>query len=150
MASASWICTGETARKDDVSLSIAAPDWPAARRQSRPRRRSGRSRQPRRHLERGRSDRRTRAVALKSARGPCDLQDDYSTYQAVRAGLNHLSLAPYGAYHCADGKDATLVSPKKPHGMITSMPAAVSNRSSPIASCSGSPQAALASRANLS
>ncbi|TIP26298.1 MAG: CoA transferase [Mesorhizobium sp.] len=33
------------------------------------------------------------------------LQHDYSSYRTVRAGVNHPSLAPYGAYHCADGKD---------------------------------------------
>lgn len=33
------------------------------------------------------------------------LQYDYSEYQTVRAGVNHPSLAPYGAYRCADGKD---------------------------------------------
>jgi len=33
------------------------------------------------------------------------LQHDYSNYRTVRAGVNHPSLAPYGAYRCADGKD---------------------------------------------
>ncbi|MDX0234351.1 CoA transferase [Sinorhizobium meliloti] len=33
------------------------------------------------------------------------LQHDYSDYQTVRAGVNHPSLAPYGAYRCTDGKD---------------------------------------------
>ncbi|UCI31807.1 CaiB/BaiF CoA transferase family protein [Mesorhizobium sp. B4-1-4] len=33
------------------------------------------------------------------------LQHDYSAYQTVRAGVSHPSLAPYGAYRCADGKD---------------------------------------------
>ncbi|MCK1656590.1 CaiB/BaiF CoA-transferase family protein [Bradyrhizobium sp. 151] len=33
------------------------------------------------------------------------LQFDYSAYNTVRAGVNHPSLAPYGAYRCADGKD---------------------------------------------
>ncbi|AZN98021.1 MAG: CoA transferase [Mesorhizobium sp.] len=33
------------------------------------------------------------------------LQFDYSAYQTMRAGVNHPSLAPYGAYRCADGKD---------------------------------------------
>ncbi|MER9559838.1 CaiB/BaiF CoA-transferase family protein [Mesorhizobium sp. M0323] len=33
------------------------------------------------------------------------LQHDYSSYRTVRAGVNHPSLAPYGAYRCADGKD---------------------------------------------
>ncbi|GLR92088.1 CaiB/BaiF CoA transferase family protein [Bradyrhizobium iriomotense] len=33
------------------------------------------------------------------------LQFDYSGYQTARAGVNHPSLAPYGAYRCADGKD---------------------------------------------
>ncbi|MEI8718781.1 MULTISPECIES: CaiB/BaiF CoA-transferase family protein [unclassified Mesorhizobium] len=33
------------------------------------------------------------------------LQNDYSAYQTVRAGVKHPSLAPYGAYRCADGKD---------------------------------------------
>ncbi|MCK1269132.1 CoA transferase [Bradyrhizobium sp. 49] len=32
------------------------------------------------------------------------LQFDYSGYHTVRAGVNHPSLAPYGAYRCADGK----------------------------------------------
>ncbi|MER9732488.1 CaiB/BaiF CoA-transferase family protein [Mesorhizobium sp. M0217] len=32
------------------------------------------------------------------------LQNDYSAYHTVRAGVNHPSLAPYGAYRCADGK----------------------------------------------
>ncbi|TIO09090.1 MAG: CoA transferase, partial [Mesorhizobium sp.] len=33
------------------------------------------------------------------------LQHDYSSYQTVRAGVKHPSLAPYGAYRCSDGKD---------------------------------------------
>ncbi|QRM32858.1 CaiB/BaiF CoA-transferase family protein [Microvirga sp. VF16] len=33
------------------------------------------------------------------------LQYDYSNYRTVRSGVNHPSLAPYGAYRCADGKD---------------------------------------------
>jgi crotonobetainyl-CoA:carnitine CoA-transferase CaiB-like acyl-CoA transferase len=33
------------------------------------------------------------------------LQFDYSDYHTARAGVNHPSLAPYGAYRCADGKD---------------------------------------------
>ncbi|RWJ02272.1 MAG: CoA transferase [Mesorhizobium sp.] len=33
------------------------------------------------------------------------LQHDYSSYETVRAGVNHPSLAPYGAYRCDDGKD---------------------------------------------
>ncbi|PSH60947.1 CaiB/BaiF CoA transferase family protein [Phyllobacterium sophorae] len=33
------------------------------------------------------------------------LQFDYSGYQTVRAGVNHPSLMPYGAYRCADGRD---------------------------------------------
>ncbi|RJT23623.1 CoA transferase [Mesorhizobium waimense] len=33
------------------------------------------------------------------------LQNDYSDYHTVRAGVKHPSLAPYGAYRCADGKD---------------------------------------------
>ncbi|EPR21249.1 carnitine dehydratase [Agrobacterium sp. TS43] len=33
------------------------------------------------------------------------LQHDYSEYHTARAGVNHPSLAPYGAYRCADGKD---------------------------------------------
>lgn len=33
------------------------------------------------------------------------LQHEYSSYHTVRAGVNHPSLAPYGAYRCADGKD---------------------------------------------
>lgn len=33
------------------------------------------------------------------------LQNDYSGYHTVRAGVKHPSLAPYGAYRCADGKD---------------------------------------------
>lgn len=33
------------------------------------------------------------------------LQFDYSGYQTARAGVNHPSLAPYGAYRCADGKE---------------------------------------------
>lgn len=33
------------------------------------------------------------------------LQHDYGGYETVRAGVNHPSLAPYGAYRCADGKD---------------------------------------------
>jgi crotonobetainyl-CoA:carnitine CoA-transferase CaiB-like acyl-CoA transferase len=33
------------------------------------------------------------------------LQHDYSNYYTKRAGVNHPSLAPYGAYRCADGKD---------------------------------------------
>ncbi|RWG01532.1 MAG: CoA transferase [Mesorhizobium sp.] len=32
------------------------------------------------------------------------LQHDYSNYRTQRAGVNHPSLAPYGAYLCADGK----------------------------------------------
>lgn len=32
------------------------------------------------------------------------LQFYYSGYHTVRAGVNHPSLAPYGAYRCADGK----------------------------------------------
>lgn len=33
------------------------------------------------------------------------LQFDYSGYHTARTGVNHPSLAPYGAYRCADGKD---------------------------------------------
>ncbi|MER9548420.1 CaiB/BaiF CoA-transferase family protein [Mesorhizobium sp. M0322] len=33
------------------------------------------------------------------------LQNDYSGYPTVRAGVKHPSLAPYGAYRCADGKE---------------------------------------------
>ncbi|MER8402198.1 CaiB/BaiF CoA-transferase family protein [Mesorhizobium sp. M1348] len=33
------------------------------------------------------------------------LQNDYSGYHTVRAGVKHPSLAPYGAYCCADGKE---------------------------------------------
>ncbi|WGD51098.1 CaiB/BaiF CoA-transferase family protein [Bradyrhizobium sp. CB1650] len=33
------------------------------------------------------------------------LQFEYSAYHTARAGVNHPSLAPYGAYRCADGKD---------------------------------------------
>ncbi|MCV3211479.1 CoA transferase [Mesorhizobium sp. YC-39] len=33
------------------------------------------------------------------------LQHDYSGYRTVRAGVKHPSLAPYGAYRCADGKE---------------------------------------------
>ncbi|RWB67227.1 MAG: CoA transferase [Mesorhizobium sp.] len=33
------------------------------------------------------------------------LQHDYGSYQTVRAGVKHPSLAPYGAYRCSDGKD---------------------------------------------
>ncbi|GLS33053.1 Crotonobetainyl-CoA:carnitine CoA-transferase CaiB [Mesorhizobium albiziae] len=33
------------------------------------------------------------------------LQHEYSGYQTVRGGVNHPSLAPYGAYRCADCKD---------------------------------------------
>ncbi|MDX8469746.1 CaiB/BaiF CoA-transferase family protein [Mesorhizobium sp. VK23B] len=33
------------------------------------------------------------------------LQNDYSGYHTERAGVKHPSLAPYGAYRCADGKD---------------------------------------------
>ncbi|RWI83859.1 CaiB/BaiF CoA-transferase family protein [Mesorhizobium sp.] len=33
------------------------------------------------------------------------MQHDYSRYQTLRAGVKHPSLAPYGAYRCADGKD---------------------------------------------
>ncbi|MDA9421009.1 CaiB/BaiF CoA transferase family protein [Bradyrhizobium sp. CCBAU 53380] len=33
------------------------------------------------------------------------LQFEYSAYNTARAGINHPSLAPYGAYRCADGKD---------------------------------------------
>ncbi|RUW67064.1 CaiB/BaiF CoA-transferase family protein [Mesorhizobium sp. M4B.F.Ca.ET.049.02.1.2] len=33
------------------------------------------------------------------------LQNDYSAYHTVRAGVKHPSLAPYGAYRCADGKE---------------------------------------------
>ncbi|WP_018240775.1 CaiB/BaiF CoA-transferase family protein [Ensifer sp. BR816] len=33
------------------------------------------------------------------------LQHDYGSYETVRAGVTHPSLAPYGAYRCADGKD---------------------------------------------
>ncbi|RWJ52637.1 CaiB/BaiF CoA-transferase family protein [Mesorhizobium sp.] len=33
------------------------------------------------------------------------LQNDYSGYHTFRAGVRHPSLAPYGAYQCADGKD---------------------------------------------
>lgn len=33
------------------------------------------------------------------------LQYDYGQYHTARAGVNHPSLAPYGAYRCADGKD---------------------------------------------
>lgn len=33
------------------------------------------------------------------------LQNDYSGYHTLRAGVKHPSLAPYGAYRCADGKE---------------------------------------------
>ncbi|MCO5965438.1 CaiB/BaiF CoA transferase family protein [Sinorhizobium meliloti] len=33
------------------------------------------------------------------------LQFEHSAYHTARAGVNHPSLAPYGAYRCADGKD---------------------------------------------
>lgn len=33
------------------------------------------------------------------------LQHDYSGYHTARAGVNHPSLAPYGGYRCADGKE---------------------------------------------
>lgn len=33
------------------------------------------------------------------------LQFDYSGYFTARAGINHPSLAPYGAYRCADGRE---------------------------------------------
>ncbi|RWO73203.1 MAG: CoA transferase [Mesorhizobium sp.] len=33
------------------------------------------------------------------------LQNDYSDYHTERAGVKHPSLAPYGAYRCADGKE---------------------------------------------
>ncbi|UWU75899.1 CoA transferase [Bradyrhizobium huanghuaihaiense] len=33
------------------------------------------------------------------------LQFDYSGYHTARAGVNHPSLAPYGAYRCSDGKE---------------------------------------------
>lgn len=33
------------------------------------------------------------------------LQHDYSQYHTARAGVNHPSLAPYGAYRASDGKD---------------------------------------------
>lgn len=33
------------------------------------------------------------------------LQFDYGSYHTARSGVNHPSLAPYGAYRCADGKD---------------------------------------------
>ncbi|RWM80758.1 CaiB/BaiF CoA-transferase family protein [Mesorhizobium sp.] len=33
------------------------------------------------------------------------LQNDYSAYHTVRAGVKHPSLVPYGAYRCSDGKD---------------------------------------------
>ncbi|TPJ75233.1 CaiB/BaiF CoA-transferase family protein [Mesorhizobium sp. B2-6-2] len=33
------------------------------------------------------------------------LQNDYSGYHTVRAGVKHPSLAPYGAYRCADDKE---------------------------------------------
>ncbi|MER8804841.1 CaiB/BaiF CoA-transferase family protein [Mesorhizobium sp. M0998] len=33
------------------------------------------------------------------------LQFDYGAYHTARGGVNHPSLAPYGAYRCADGKD---------------------------------------------
>ncbi|MGX9181948.1 CaiB/BaiF CoA transferase family protein [Mesorhizobium sp. BHbdii] len=33
------------------------------------------------------------------------LQHDYSGYRTMRGGVNHPSLAPYGAYRCTDGKD---------------------------------------------
>ncbi|UFW51313.1 MULTISPECIES: CaiB/BaiF CoA transferase family protein [Bradyrhizobium] len=33
------------------------------------------------------------------------LQFDYSGYHTARAGVNHPSLAPYGAYRCADGRE---------------------------------------------
>ncbi|ESZ53501.1 CaiB/BaiF CoA-transferase family protein [Mesorhizobium sp. L103C131B0] len=36
------------------------------------------------------------------------LQNDYSGYHTVRAGVKHPSLAPYGAYRCADGKEVIL------------------------------------------
>ncbi|QQO23484.1 CoA transferase [Bradyrhizobium diazoefficiens] len=36
------------------------------------------------------------------------LQFDYSAFQASRAGVNHPSIAPYGAYRCADGNDIIL------------------------------------------
>lgn len=32
------------------------------------------------------------------------LQHDYGNYRTLRSGVNHPSLAPYGAYRCADGK----------------------------------------------
>lgn len=33
------------------------------------------------------------------------LQFDYSRYHTARAGVNHPSLAPYGAYRCTDGRE---------------------------------------------
>jgi len=33
------------------------------------------------------------------------LQFDYSRYHTARAGVNHPSIAPYGAYRCADGRE---------------------------------------------
>jgi crotonobetainyl-CoA:carnitine CoA-transferase CaiB-like acyl-CoA transferase len=33
------------------------------------------------------------------------LQHNYAGHETVRAGVQHPSLAPYGAYRCADGKD---------------------------------------------
>lgn len=33
------------------------------------------------------------------------LQYEYGGYHTARSGVNHPSLAPYGAYRCADGKD---------------------------------------------
>ncbi|SFK26699.1 CoA-transferase family III [Bradyrhizobium sp. Gha] len=33
------------------------------------------------------------------------LQFDYGGYHNIRTGVNHPSLAPYGAYRCADAKD---------------------------------------------
>lgn len=33
------------------------------------------------------------------------LQFDYGGYHTSRAGVNHPSIAPYGAYRCADGRE---------------------------------------------
>lgn len=33
------------------------------------------------------------------------IQFDYGGYHTARTGVNHPSIAPYGAYRCADGKD---------------------------------------------
>lgn len=42
------------------------------------------------------------------------LQFDYSGSRAARAGVTQSSLAPYGAYRCADGKDIILLRSKRP------------------------------------